>query len=114
MEAIVKPGHKSLYPKGRGARCRKLDCQRGAVEATTNSGDRGQNACVWRKMRRGRACPIDEKPNRAVAKRVLAIRAIFRGHREWLHRIDLLPLRAQRLAAGSDHPRRPGWRRQPL
>ena len=41
-EAVVEPGRESFYPEGRGARRGKLDRQRDAVEATTNSGDRGR------------------------------------------------------------------------
>jgi hypothetical protein len=45
-ETVVEPGRKALYPKGCGARRRKLVCQRYAVEAPTNSGDRGGCARV--------------------------------------------------------------------
>jgi hypothetical protein len=45
-ETVIEPGRKALYPKGRGARRRKLDCQRDTVEATTNSSYRGRYACV--------------------------------------------------------------------
>src|ERR1700733_13174151 len=66
-ETVVEPARKALYSKGRDARRRKLDCQRDTVEATTNFGDSGRYACVRRKAWRGRACPLDEQPNGAVA-----------------------------------------------
>src|SRR5258708_359757 len=97
-ETVVEPGRKPLYPKGRGARRRKLDRQRDAVEATTNSGDRGRNACVRRKGWRGGAYPLDEQPNRAVAQRVLAILATFRGDSERRYRVDPLALGPEWLA----------------
>src|SRR5260221_9031628 len=56
-ETVVEPGCKFLYPKGRGARRRKLDRQRDTVEAATNSGHRGCYARVRREMWCGRACP---------------------------------------------------------
>src|ERR1700736_1240150 len=99
-KTVVEPGRKALYPKGGGARRRQLDGQRNAVEATTNSGDRGRYACVRREMRRGRARPLDKQPDRAVAQRVLAIRVILRWDSERRHRVDPLALRPERLAAG--------------
>ena len=103
-ETVVEPGRESLYPKRRGARRRKLDRQRDAVEATTNSGDRGRRARVRRKVRRGGARPLDEQPDGAIAKRVLAIRAAFRGDSERRYPVNPLALRPERLAAGGDHP----------
>src|ERR1700726_3423951 len=87
-ETVVEPGRNALDPKGRGARRRKLDRQRHAVEATTNSGHRGRNACVRREMWRGRAGALDEQPNRAVAQRILAILAAFCRHGERLYRVN--------------------------
>jgi hypothetical protein len=59
-EPVVEPGRKFLYPKGSHTRCRKLDCQRDAVEATTNSDYGGCYACFRRKVWRGRTCSLDE------------------------------------------------------
>ena len=61
--------------------------------------------CVRRKMRLGRACPLDEQPDGAVAKQVVADRAAFCRHSEGRHRVDPFALRPERLAAGGDHPR---------
>src|ERR1700744_3179256 len=91
-ETVVEPGRKALYAEGRGARRRKLDRQRDTVEATTNSGHRGRCACVGRKGWRGRACPLDEEPNGAVAKRDVAIRASFCRYRERRHGVHPLAL----------------------
>jgi hypothetical protein len=66
-ETVVEPGGKPLYPERRGARCRKLDGQRDAVEATTNSGDPGRYARVRREVRRCRASPLNEQLDSAVA-----------------------------------------------
>ncbi len=106
LEAVVEPGRKALYPKCCGARRRKLDCQRDAVKATTNSSDRGHHACVRRKVWRGRACPLNEQPDGAVAKRILAIRATFCGDSERRYRVNPLALCPEGLAASGDHARR--------
>src|SRR5260370_8667716 len=102
-ETVVEPGRRALYPKGGGACRRKLDCQRDAVEATTNSGDRGHTALVQRELRRRRARPLDEQPNGTVAKRVPIIQPIFRGHSERWYRVNPLALCPEWLAAGGDH-----------
>src|ERR1700719_4529427 len=104
-ETIVEQDPNALYPKGRGARRRKLDCQRNAVEATTDSGDRGRDARVRRKGRRGRACPVHEQPDGAVAKRVLADRATFCRDSERRYPVNPLTLYPEWLAAGGDHAR---------
>jgi hypothetical protein len=104
-ETVVEPGRKPLYPKGGAARCCKLNCQRDTVEVTTNSGNRGRNACVSRKVWRGRVCPLDEQPDGAVAKRVFAIRANFWGDSKWRHQVNPLALCPECLAAGGDHVR---------
>src|SRR6266851_9301156 len=104
-ETVVEPGRKALYPKGRGACRRELDCQRDAVEATTNPGDRGRGARVRREMWRGRACSLDEQPDGAVLQGILAIWATFCGDRERRYRVNPLALCPKRLAAGGDHPR---------
>src|SRR5258708_7561769 len=106
LETVVEPGRKALYAKGRGACRGKLDCQRDAVEPTTNPGDRGRNACVEREMRRGRACALHKQPNRAVARQVPAIRATFCGHRKRRYGVNPLALCPEWLAAGGD-PRPP-------
>ena len=91
-ETVVEPGCEALYSKGCGARRRKLDRQRDAVEAPTNSADRGRNPRVRRKVWGGCARPLDEQPNRAVAKQVLAIRVTFCRHGERRYGVDPLAL----------------------
>src|ERR1700732_4611659 len=86
-ETVVEPGRKTLYPEGRGARRRKLDCQRDAIEATTDASDRGHNAAVRRKGWCGRAYPLDEQPNRAIAQKALIIQAIFGRHGQRRYRV---------------------------
>src|SRR5580704_608430 len=99
-ETVVEPGCNALYPQGRGARRSKLNCQRDAVEATTHPGDRGQIARARQEMWRGRAYPLDEQSNCAVAKRVLAIRAAFCRHGQRWYRVNPFALRPERLPAG--------------
>src|ERR1700730_6680048 len=113
-EPVVEPGRKFLYPKGSHTRCRKLDCQRDAVEATTNSDYGGCYAGARRKVWRGRTCSLDEQPDGAVAKRFLAIRATFRRHSERRYRVNPLALCPEWLAAPGKTPRRPGGARQTL
>src|ERR1700733_1624905 len=91
-ETVMEPGCHALYPEGRGACRRELDCQRDAIETTTDSSNRRQSAFVGREIWRRRSCPLHEQPNRAVAQRILATRTAFARYREGLHRIDLLPL----------------------
>src|SRR5882757_3416342 len=104
-ETVVEPGRKALYAEGCGARRSQLDCQRDAIETTTDSCDRCRNACVRRKMWRGRAGPLDEQPDRAVAQGVLAVRAAFFGHSERRYRVDPLAVGPEWLAAGGDYAR---------
>jgi len=104
-ETVAEPGRNPLDPEGGGARGGKLDCQRDAIKATTNSSDRGHDWWVRRKMWRGRACSLDEQSNSAVAKRVLAICAIFCWYSERRYRVNPFPFCAERLAASGDHSR---------
>src|SRR6202049_2395859 len=57
-------------------------------------------------MWRGRACSLDEQPNRAVTKWVLAIRVTFGGDRERRYWVDPLALYPEQLAGGGG-PRAP-------
>src|SRR5882757_616230 len=103
-ETVVEPDRKTFYPKSSDARRRKLDGQRNAVKATANSANCRGYACVRRKIWRGRACPLDEQPNRAVPQQVFGIRTIFCRHCERLYRVYPLALSPEWLAAGSDYP----------
>src|ERR1700722_17655307 len=104
-ETVVEQSRNALYPKGGDTRRGKLNRQRDAVEATTNSGHRGRYTCVRRKVWRGGAGPLGEQPDGAVAQRVLAIRATFPGESERRYQVNPLALCPEWLAAGGDHAR---------
>src|ERR1700730_9916552 len=87
-ETVVEQTRNALYPKGGDTRRGKLNCQRDAVEATTDSGHRGRYECVRRKGRRGGARPLGEQPDGAVAQRVLATRATFPGDSERRYQVN--------------------------
>src|SRR5712675_479653 len=87
-ETVVEQCPHTLHPNGCGAGRRKLNCKWNAIESTTNPDDRGRNARIRRKGGRGRACPVHEQPDGAVAKRILAGRAAFCRHSERRYRIN--------------------------
>jgi hypothetical protein len=50
VETIIETGCELFYAEGSGARRSELDCEWDAVEAPTNSGNRGQTARVRREV----------------------------------------------------------------
>jgi hypothetical protein len=98
----VEAGGERLDAKRGDARRSQLDRQRDAIKPPADRRDHVYNAPLRRKMRVFRPRSLDKQPNGAVSQSIVLILGILRRHGQWWHRVDLLPLRPERLAAGGD------------
>ena len=98
-KAIVEAGCDLLKPKRGGARGRKLDGERDAVETPADGGDRRkilslrQEACIQRRR------PSDEKLHGAASQESVRRLLLPRRHVERRHAVDMFTLDPQHLAA---------------
>jgi hypothetical protein len=102
LEAIVEAGGELLDAECRGARRRQLDRQRDAVEPPADRRDHRCTMPILRDMRPVRTRPNGEQLSCAVLQRIVLSLGILRRYGERWHRVGLLPLRSERLAAGGD------------
>src|SRR5437899_1513269 len=106
-EAVVQARGHAIDTERNDARRGELDRQRDPVEAPANGGHRRRQANVGYVLWLRRLCPRDEEPDRAIREHVVDVLIVFRRHRERRHPIDVLPGRAQRLAARGSLPTGP-------
>ncbi len=99
-EAVVETDGEILQPERRGAGRRQLDGEGDAVEAPTDRADDHRAARVRREAPVHRSRPRHEQLDGGGFQQMLPILGSLRRQREREHAIDVLPRRAERLAAG--------------
>ena len=101
-EAIVQMCRNRLDAEGRRARRGQLDRQRNAVKPPANCRDDGRAMPIFRHLRPARAGSSEEQKNGAVSEKIALFRGMLLRYGERRHRVELLRLGPERLAAGGD------------